>query len=230
MSSAPLTTIPRNLLFRFRFSCHRAEGPPAPRRLGEQYRLPVPGRFEGQRSHTDWRVGWSTAGLAVSVTVADRTTNVWCKPGQVLESDGVHVWVDTRDTHDVHRATRYCHWLVALPAGAADAAARAATGSAVASLGGPFCTQLKINRAKEDSPSINRTKALVTSRLLRTGYELDLFLPAALLNGWNPVEQPSIGFFLAVADRELGWQTLGCGPEMPIMEDPSLWQTLRLVD
>jgi len=33
-----------------------------------------------------------------------------------------------------------------------------------------------------------------------------------------------------VNDRELGWQTLAMGPELPIMEDPSLWQTLHLVD
>jgi hypothetical protein len=31
-------------------------------------------------------------------------------------------------------------------------------------------------------------------------------------------------------DRELGWQTLAIGPELPMAEDPSLWQSLHLVD
>lgn len=220
MSSAPVTQIPRNLLFRYRLPCRRLEGKAEPLRLGEEFRLPVAGRFEGQRAFADWRVAWCDAGLRVSVIVAGKSTSVWCKLGQLMESDGVHLLVDTRATHDVHRATRYCHWIVAMPAG----------GTGGGGLGLPVCTTPKINRAKEESPAINRAKAQLAGKLRKDGYELDLFLPAAMLNGWSPAEQPLIGFFIAIADRELGWQTLGVGPELPVLEDPSLWQTLRLVE
>ncbi len=220
MSSAPVTQIPRNLLFRYRLPCRRLEGKAEPVRLGEAFRLPVTGRFEGQRAFADWRVAWCDAGLRVSVTVSGKSASVWCKLGQLMDSDGVHLLIDTRATHDVHRATRYCHWIVALPAG----------GAGGGPLGQPVCTTPKINRAKEESPAINRAKALLAGKLRKDGYELDLFLPAAMLNGWSPAEQPSIGFFIAIADRELGWQTLGVGPELPILEDPSLWQSLRLVE
>lgn len=216
MSSAPITQIPRNLLMAYRFPCHPCEATDQRHPLEERYRLPAVGRFEGQRAHTDWRVGWNAKGLRIATRTAGKSVSLWCKPSQLLESDGLHVWIDTRPTHDVHRATRYCHWLMAMPTGgtASD---------------GSHCSMLKINRAKEDSPALNRARALCSSKVRKDGYDIDLFLPAAMLNGWDPVEQPTLGFFLAVADRELGWQTLGVGPELPIFEDPSLWQNLRLM-
>lgn len=216
MSSAPITQIPRNLLMRYRFPCRHFDGSDLKSVPGEEYRLPAIGRFEGQRVFADWRVGWNAGGLRISLRVTGRTASLWCKPAQILESDGLHVWIDTRESHDVHRATRYCHWLMAMPCGGSSG-------------DGSHCSMLKINRAKEDSPAINRARALCGAKVRRDGYDLDLFLPAAMLNGWNPDEQPTIGFFLAVSDRELGWQTLGVGPELPLFEDPSLWQTLRLV-
>ena len=55
-----------------------------------------------------------------------------------------------------------------------------------------------------------------------------MHIPAAVLNGWDPAEHRSIGFFIATLDREFGWQTLTLGSEMPFSEDPSLWCTLAL--
>jgi hypothetical protein len=42
------------------------------------------------------------------------------------------------------------------------------------------------------------------------------------------VEHPRIGFYFAVMDRELGWQTFSLGPEFPFTADPSLWGTMEL--
>jgi hypothetical protein len=54
-------------------------------------------------------------------------------------------------------------------------------------------------------------------------------LPAQAITGYDSTEHKRLGFFYAVIDRELGWQTLALGPELPITEDPSLWGTLELV-
>ena len=93
----------------------------------------------------------------------------------------------------------------------------------------PIATMLKINRAKEDSPSINQVPIKIASDVRKSGYTISAFIPAACLHGWNPDEHRSIGFSYAVVDRELGWQTLSIGPELPISEDPSLWSTLLVV-
>jgi hypothetical protein len=63
---------------------------------------------------------------------------------------------------------------------------------------------------------------------LQDGYSIEAFVPAAALTGYSPADQPAIGFSYAVIDRELGWQTFSVGPEMPFLEDPSLWGTLEL--
>ena len=92
----------------------------------------------------------------------------------------------------------------------------------------PLATMLKINRAREHSPSVNRFPLKVESTIQKTGYKLSAFLPSNSLNGWSPEEYRKVGFNYLVTDRELGQQTLGVGSSYPIAEDPSLWSTLQL--
>lgn len=212
-----LAQIPRNLLFRFRFNCARIEKID-PRKMFElppSCTLPDVCRLEGRPPFALWRVAWNDAGLFFTSSVTRKNQSLWCRPTQILDSDSLQLWVDTRDTHNVHRATRYCHWFVILPTG--PQGRESASGR-----------MLRINRAREDSPTLNRGEIIAHSVIKKGGYELACHLPSHLLNGWSPTEQPNIGFFAAQIDREHGWQTLGTGPELPIAENPSLWATLQL--
>ena len=87
---------------------------------------------------------------------------------------------------------------------------------------------LKINRSREDSPTMNRFPVELKSSNNKTGYKLSCLIPDKAMHGWNTDEQQNIGFNFALVDSEFGWQTLAIGPEMPMSEDPSLWQTLSL--
>jgi hypothetical protein len=89
-------------------------------------------------------------------------------------------------------------------------------------------TMLKINRSREDSPTMNRFPVEVKSSTNKTGYKLSCLIPDKAMHGWKTDEQRNIGFNFALVDSEFGWQTLAIGPEMPMSEDPSLWQTLTL--
>jgi hypothetical protein len=62
----------------------------------------------------------------------------------------------------------------------------------------------------------------------KSGYLLEAFLPASVLNGYAPDEHRRLGFFYAVRDDELGEQLLSVTPEFPYWEDPSLWSVLEL--
>ena len=216
MSSANPVQIPRNLLFHYRFDLRQApSAATTPLELPTAYRLGSFGRFEGQLNFAEWRGAWSNAGLYFQSIVKEKKVSLWCRPNQLLESDSFRVWIDTRNTRNVARATRYCHWVVALPAGG--------TGKNPA-----FCSMLRINRAREDSPALNRAKITCESELASDGYNLRLFIPAATLNGWDPADHPHLGLCLASLDREFGWQTLTAGADLPIDENPSLWSTFRL--
>ena len=189
-----------------------------PVELDESYRMPHFGEFESQFQFADMRVGWSEKGVYVTLIVKGRQLPLECRETAIMDSDSIYLWVDTRDTHDVHRATRFCHWFVMLPAGAGAKKTK------------PVATPVKINRAREVSPAFNRAKVVIESEVSKTGYKLSTMIPAASLNGWDPAEHRNIGFNFMVNDSELGYQTLALGPDMPIEEDPSLWHTLQLVD
>jgi len=123
-----------------------------------------------------------------------------------------------RDTRTIHRATRYCHQFYFLPTGAGPDRDQ------------PACGQWKINRALEDAPLASADELLYVCRPQTGGYRMEIFLPAAVLYGFDPESNRRLGFFYTVRDAELGEQTLGLGPEFPFWEDPSLWSTLELVD
>jgi hypothetical protein len=212
--------IPPTMLYRLALPCRHTEAlwdANGGLELEPPYRLPCFGVLDGRPSFADVRVAWSSEGLFLDVQVRGKQQSVWCRETQLMESDGLQVWIDTRNTHNVHRATRYCHWFLFLPSGG---------GSRRES---PVGTMLKINRSKEDPRSLNQMRPGIVARLGRDGYRLLIHIPRQGLDGWDPREHPRLGFNYALIDRELGNQTLAIGSEFPIGEDPGLWQTLELV-
>ncbi len=217
--SKSMTQIPKNLGFRYRFPCLKTDKKWSDKfELTPKYTLPNLGQFEDQNEFVDWRGAWNEEGLYFTVIVSGKKQSLWCRQTALLESDGLQIWVDTRDTHNVHRATRFCHWFLGLPLGGG------------ANNTSPVFTMLKINRSREDSATIGTRALKVNASKKRDGYKMSVFIPKAALNGWNLDDHRQFGFSIAVVDREMGWQTIAAGPELPISEDPSLWHSLALVE
>ncbi len=216
MSSALISP---TLLFRFAAPCSFTDDKWTAKglHLGDPYKLPCFAGLSGARPFADVRLGWSEAGIAVNVMVRGKEQPPWCRDSRIEDSDGVQVFIDTRNTQNIHRAGRFCHRFALLPVGAGQR-----FDDAVANL-------LAINRAKESPREIDPRTLKIRSERLPDGYRLEGFLPAATLTGYSPADHPAIGFSYAVIDRELGWQTFSVGPELPFVEDPSLWGTLDLV-
>ncbi|MFW6169272.1 MAG: hypothetical protein ACODAD_02200 [Planctomycetota bacterium] len=185
--------------------------------LESKYRLPSFRELEGHKLFADLRVAWNNEGLAFQLRVVGKSQTPWCRETHPADSDGLHVWIDTRDTHTIHRAGRFCHRFAFLPLGLGSEA------------NSPIARSLPINRAKEPLKAHAPGTLRARSERQAGGYSLEAFVPAAALNGYDPDEYPRLGFSYAVKDRELGWQTFTVGPELPFMEDPSLWGTLELV-
>lgn len=175
------------------------------------------GELEGRPIFADLRASWNESGLSFSVQVSGKGQPPWCRESRLDDSDGLHVWIDTRDTHNIHRATRFCHRFAFLPAGG---------GRRMDEAVGDILT---IDRAREHPVPPARNCLKVRSEQRIDGYFLQAMVPGEALTGFDPAEHPRLGFTYAVVDRELGWQTLSVGPEFPITNDPSLWGTLELV-
>jgi hypothetical protein len=226
MNEPPINTLlaPR---FLFRFAVPIAHHEPIWKtggvELDESYRLMNLAELDAlsdsqERNFADVRMAWSAKGLAFDVRVAGKKQPPWCRDSRLDESDGLQVWIDTRATHNIHRASRYCHRFVFLPAGGGRRQDE------------PLADQLLINRARENARPIRPRELQAASRVTKNGYRLAALVPAAALGGYDPAQHRQLGFTYLVRDRELGLQTFATGPAFPFDEDPSCWATVELVE
>jgi hypothetical protein len=185
--------------------------------LPESCRIDNFAEMDGRRNFADVRLAWNEGGLALQVELRGKEQPPAGDAARPRHSDGVSVWIDTRDARTSHRASRYCHQFHFLPAGGG------------ADKDEPAFVQAKINRAMQDAPPA--PAGAVPFQFLRGkgGWVLEAFLPAAVLNGFDPEQNPRLGFYYAIRDAELGEQTLCVGPDFPYGEDPSLWGVLELI-
>lgn len=215
----PESLLASTFLFRFSAPCYRRETlwGPGGLNLEERYVLPYFGDLEKRPRFADVRVAWNETGIAFSVRVTGKRQPPWCRESRIEDSDGVQWWIDTRDTHNIHRAGRHCHRFLFLPAGGGR------------TMQDPCGRLAEINRARDNPKPVSSSVFKLRSEKRIDGYLLEVMIPAAAMTGYEPADHPRLGFSYAVVDRELGWQTFTVGPEFPFTEDPSLWGTLELV-
>jgi hypothetical protein len=172
--------------------------------------------MDGRKQFADVRLAWNEGGLGVQVEVRGKDQPLLGDAAKPRASDGLTLWLDTRDARAAHRASRYCHMFHFLAAGGG------------AEQDEPLVVQAPIHRALEDAPLCQTGDVPFRRHLVQSGYRLEAFLTAAVLQGFDPEQNARLGFYFAVRDAEHGEQVLSVGPEFPFWEDPSLWSVLRL--
>ena len=214
--------VPHRFLLRITHPCRYLKRMPLPEKgrlldLTEEHCIDNFAAIDGERNFADVRLAWNEFGLGLQVEVHGKQQLPQGDPARPRGSDGVTLWIDTRDARTNHRAGRYCQQFHFLATGAGDQHDQ------------PAFSQSKINRALEDAPFAEPGSVPYKVHPRKSGYILEAFLPAAGLVGYDPQEHPRLGFFYAVRDDELGEQLLSLTPEIPFWEDPSLWSVLELV-
>ena len=217
-----MTLLPHRFLFRVAYPCRYVKAMPSDEDdalldLPESCRLDNFAAMDGARNFADVRLAWNELGLGVQVEVRGKAELPRGDAARPRASDGLTLWIDTRDARTSHRASRYCHQFHFLPAGGGPEHDE------------PVFVQAKIHRASQDAPLALANAVPFRSARQPGGYRLEAFLPAPVLNGYDPEQNPRMGFFYAVRDAELGEQTLSVGADFPFGEDPSLWGVLELV-
>jgi hypothetical protein len=215
--------VPHRFLFRYEFAIPRIGGLPRqkgnrPLNLPDATCIADLGALDQVASLADVRGAWNQHGIGFQIEVTGRERPLRCDPDRPDVSDGFQVWLDTRGTQNVHRATRFCHAFRAMPVGGGDDGTW------------PHAMQVPVARAREDAPLCDPDDLLVSGDVTKTGYRLELWLPAAVLTGFDPAAQPRLGFHYVVRDTERGEQSLSVGADYPYESDPSLWSVLNLVD
>jgi hypothetical protein len=169
------------------------------------------------------RLGWHETGVAVQMDVTGKTQPLSCTAPTTAATaataatpDGLKLWIDTRNTQTIHRASRFCHAFALQPAGGGRGGKR------------PVIVNCPIARALDEPPAAPPGALRIESQVHKDGYQLQAWIAAAALNGWDLDTIDAIGFSYHVRDSELGDQFLALGPEFPCDRDPSLWSVLRL--
>jgi hypothetical protein len=213
--------VPNRFLFRLAYPCLHLAAMPAEGAdlldLPESYRLDNFAAMDQQRNFADFRMAWNEHGLGVQVEVRGKDKPIAGDTSRPRHSDGFSLWIDTRDARTSHRASRYCHLFHFLATGGGP------------DKDDPAFVQTKINRALQDAPQVSAKDVPLRFHNVRGGYRLEAFLPAGVLNGFDPEQNPRLGLFYVVHDLELGDQSLSAAADLPYAEDPSLWCVLELV-
>ncbi len=179
--------------------------------------LPDLAALDYRASWASVRAGWNPGGLGISIH-ADGSASRPAQGGDRPEGFAdVNLWIDTRDTRNVSRATRFCHRF----------SARLKLGRDRKSLNVEL-GQRAIARALADAPLCSPEVLSSRAELSRSGWRLEIFLPAAALHGFDPDTNRRLGFAYQVTDHEREDQFLGVGRDFPIGENPSMWATLEL--
>jgi hypothetical protein len=216
-----MALLPYPFLFRIAYRCPYIKGIPQTESdelvdLPEACRIDRMIASEGQRNFADLRLAWNEGGVGLQVEVKGKMETPQGDSARPRTSDGITLWLDTRDSRASHRASRYCHQFHFLPAGGGPEKDE------------PAFVQSPIHRALQDAPSAPRNTVLFRCHRVKNGYRVEAFLPGAALNGFDPEQNRRLGFYYAIRDTEQGEQVLSVGPEFPFWEDPSLWSVLEL--
>lgn len=221
--------IPNRFLFRIEMQCRYRENLDEMNDLPPEFDFPDFETLEQSDSSSsgpfsskngkNFRVrgAWNEKGIAFQFFISGKTRTLWCNPNRPDESDRIELWLDTRNVHNVHRATRYCHRLVCLPTGDGEDGEK------------PFATMLPINRTKQMPNEIPNGAMKIASKVQRNCCSVLLYLSADALTGYDPSEFQDLGIAWSLIDRDFPQTTLTAGTPFPFTEDPSLWYSIHLL-
>jgi len=173
--------------------------------------------LDGQEEFAELRICWNAQGLGFQASITGKKQPPEGDNTRPRSSDGITIWIDTRDSRSSHRATRYCHQFHFLASGAGP------------DREDPCFVQSKIHRALQDAPFCNPSEIMFRCTNEPSGCFMEAFLPSQALAGYDSEECPRLGICIQVHDRELGDQIYDSTLDFPFSEDPSLWSQLILV-
>ncbi len=212
--------LPHAFLFRFAVSLPHAAGLPAKGKwpVGKAGTdLPLFSTLDRPNETVSLQAAWNEAGFGVVAEIRGKSEPAYAKADEPAAGDGLHLWIDTRNTQGAHRAGRFCHRFALLPAVGRGRSAK------------PLLTAVDIPRSRETATTLDLTDVRWACETKPDGWRIEVWFPAESLRGFDPEASPRIGFHAVVKDAETGDRPLTVGDEFPTDHDPSLWTTLELL-
>ena len=212
--------VPPSFLFQYSMAVPRVEA--IPRKKGSLLQLDdgcslfVPGSMNDTDNAFGLRMAWNPEGLGVELDVPGKKLPPAGRHKDLKNSDYISLFVDTRHTANVHRATEYCLSLVVLPCDE-DADEK------------PTAAFVEIAQQRASKRDRDGRKCPVQVHVRPDGYRLEIWIPTSQMFGFDEApEIGRIGFSCLIHDTELGEIPLNVGGDFPVAFDPSTWLQLEL--
>jgi hypothetical protein len=176
----------------------------------------VPGSMNDTDNAFGLRMAWNPEGLGVELDVPGKKLPPAGRHKDLKNSDYISLFVDTRHTANVHRATEYCLSLVVLPCDE-DADEK------------PTAAFVEIAQQRASRRDRDGRKCPVQLHVRPDGYRMEIWIPTSQMFGFDEApEIGRIGFSCLIHDTELGEIPLNVGGDFPVAFDPSTWLQLEL--
>lgn len=184
--------------------------PPSSRAMRGNYALTDISEWLAEERFAQVGLAWSEAGIFISVFV-DKPFEEASYP-RFAEGDAVELFFDTRDLKTAGFATRFCHQFIFLPQPVQGISAQETT---------HFRT--------EDTHSLCDSADLqVTAEIGKKDYELQIFIPAHCLHGFDPSSFERIGFTYRIHRYRGDPQHFALSSQhFSIEQHPRLWASFK---
>jgi hypothetical protein len=215
-----MSVVPSAFAFKFSMPVVRLESIPKKSGkllgLSDKHQLIWPGEELEEGGNVQVKAAWNAMGVGFEFEVTGKQNPTLYYLNKAAHSDGIQIWIDTRNTQTIHRANRFCHHFIAIPNRGKKS--------------NSFVEQHEVSRAIEDAPVTDSKSLRSNCETLKDGYRLEVWLDANQLNGFDPEISPRLGFFACLFDAEVGNQSFTVGDAFPFSSDPSVWQSIELSD
>ncbi len=177
--------------------------------LPDSHLLPYFAAMGGHRQFARVWGAWSENGLHFDFDV-ERSTESASPISQAKSASAIRIWIDTRYDPTNRRATQFCHlFRFALSPNEKNPNLQ---------------IQVEpIPRAIGTQPKVDSSLIVFEMAPSKTGYRLQIGIPASILHGYSPTEVNHVGFFYEILEHPNMRQTLTLSPEFRYVEDPAFW-------
>jgi hypothetical protein len=185
---------------------------PSSKWKSRNYLLPNTSEWLGEEHFAEMAAAWNESGLFF-ILFADKPFEEAFYPGY-SEGDALELFIDTRDLKTAGFATRFCHHFLFLPQ----------------AVQGIQAQELTRFRTEDTHPLCDAADLQVSAEFSKTSYELQVFIPAHCLHGYDPSSFERIGFTYRI-HRFKGMSQHFClsSQHFTLEQHPRLWATFKFV-
>lgn len=184
--------------------------PPSSKIMRRSFMLPDTSDWLAEERYAEVALAWSEAGIFADVFV-NKPFEEAAYP-RFAEGDAVELFFDTRDLKTAGFATRFSHQFVFLPAPVQGISAQ----------------EISHFRTEDIHPLCDSSDLQVTVEIGKKDYEMQIFIPAHCLHGFDPSSFDRIGFTYRIHRYRGAPQHFALSSQhFSIEQHPRLWASFK---